>query len=200
MSSTYSQQLFKRFNAIFGAQKMAGMWADMSREEVEAVWNAALRGYPPATIAKATQSLVQAGTGWPPTLPEFVAICRQSMTAAHQAPMLTHTPKSDPDVAQRAIEQASREVAGKAAPPDPLLALPVDETVVGRILAMYRREAAKGRSPNKRWACRLLLAFADGERLSVQQFELSCSALGLAKVECEALVDAWDAARLKAAA
>jgi hypothetical protein len=78
-------RLFSRFAAIFGAQKVGAMWADGDIAEVKGVWAQALSRYQSETIGLALQRLIDGGDGWPPTLPEFVEICRQASLARHNA-------------------------------------------------------------------------------------------------------------------
>jgi len=70
--------LFARFTAFYGSQKVGTMWVDAGMAEVKAVWAEQLARFEPASIAGALQRLVDSGNQWPPTLPEFVELCRQA--------------------------------------------------------------------------------------------------------------------------
>lgn len=84
--AAWVERLFARFTAIYGAQKVAAMWAvadgtDSRRVEeataaVKAEWAQQLGRFNGGTIAVAVQAVIDSGRQWPPTLPEFVAICR----------------------------------------------------------------------------------------------------------------------------
>lgn len=189
MSSTFSEQVFRRFDMLFGAQKMASVWAENEPGEVRKVWDDQLARFTPATIARATQSVIDDGLSWPPTLPEFVARCRSFIEPAHSVLKLPEPPRASIDTAQRMIERARRQLAAVRTQDDPLLAEPITDDIRGRILAIYRDEARRGAKPNKRWACKLLLRFLAGEPMRPQQFEMSCRALKFDKPEADQLAD-----------
>lgn len=82
-------RLFERFTAIFGAQKVAGMWAGAPIAVVKQTWAEQLGRLDPDMVRFGLQRCVDNGLEWPPTLPEFVALCRQPPPiAAHQPAML----------------------------------------------------------------------------------------------------------------
>lgn len=82
-----AERLFRKLAAIYGSQKMAGMWAGIvpadatesvrreAEAEVHATWADALADFHMTAIARAVKDLVREGSAWPPTLPEFVALC-----------------------------------------------------------------------------------------------------------------------------
>ena len=70
------ERLFDRFKVAFGVQKVGAMWQGMEPAEVMAGWGAQLGRFPPDALARALQAVIDSGREWPPTLPEFVAICR----------------------------------------------------------------------------------------------------------------------------
>lgn len=71
-------RLFARFSAMYGTQKVMAMWADSDLDEVKTVWAEALGKYSGESIAGAVRSLIDSGSQWPPTLPEFSEACRVS--------------------------------------------------------------------------------------------------------------------------
>jgi len=82
------ERLFARFAQIFGGQKVAAMWAGVDQAELKAVWGASLGRFGTQTIGRAVQALVEQGTQWPPTLPEFAELCRQYNRPEHQVAAL----------------------------------------------------------------------------------------------------------------
>lgn len=78
-------RLFERLAAIYGVQRVSGMWQSTDVAAVKAIWGEQLGRFQPATISAALQRLVDAGDGWPPTLPEFVEACRQASLGRQQA-------------------------------------------------------------------------------------------------------------------
>ena len=108
----YVDRLFRRFAAFYGSQKVGAMWADMSAEEIaeaKAVWGQALGRFTPASIASALQRLVDSGNGWPPTLPEFVELCRQAAIGRTAAMLYAELPA--PGECRTDVETAKRKVA-----------------------------------------------------------------------------------------
>lgn len=76
-------RLFARFLAFYGAQKVGAMWNGADVAEVKAVWGEQLGRYRPVTIGAALQKLIDSGNQWPPTLPEFVELCRLAAVEKH---------------------------------------------------------------------------------------------------------------------
>lgn len=64
--------------AIYGSQKVGSMWNEADMAEVKELWAEQLGRFKPESIGAALQRLIDSGgNGWPPTLPEFVELCRQ---------------------------------------------------------------------------------------------------------------------------
>lgn len=76
-----AERLFSRLVASYGAQKIGAMWADADMAEVKGTWGRALAKFDPRSIADALEALLASGREWPPTLPEFIALCRQASIA-----------------------------------------------------------------------------------------------------------------------
>ena len=76
LPSAWVDRLFSRFVAMYGSQKVGAMWADADRDEVKGVWADALGRFTGETIAAAVRGLIDSGSQWPPTLPEFSEACR----------------------------------------------------------------------------------------------------------------------------
>lgn len=76
--ASFGDLLFKRFTAIYGTQKVGGMWAGADRREVQDLWTGRLARYKPETIALALDALIDSGKEWPPNLPEFDELCRRT--------------------------------------------------------------------------------------------------------------------------
>jgi len=77
-------RIFERLAAIYGVQRVSAMWHSTDIAAVKALWGEQLGRFQPATISAALQRLVDAGDGWPPTLPEFVESCRQAALGRQQ--------------------------------------------------------------------------------------------------------------------
>jgi hypothetical protein len=77
LPSAAVDRLFARFAAIYGAQKMAGAWGNVDVAERNATWAEGLGRFDLDVIGDAVRELGEDGTGWPPSLPEFAAVCQR---------------------------------------------------------------------------------------------------------------------------
>lgn len=115
-------RLFDRLTAIYGSQKVGAMWVDADMVQVKAAWGHALAKYPPEAIAMALQELPEMPSRWPPTLPEFVTIVRESaeyLRARNAPPLLGHNEQvADPNspVVQEALAELRRFTAARRVP------------------------------------------------------------------------------------
>lgn len=93
------ERIFKRITGIFGSQKVGAMWSDADMAEVKELWAEQLGRFKPESIGAALQRLIDSGgNGWPPTLPEFVELCRQcSVERASQHVALPAPRSQKPD-------------------------------------------------------------------------------------------------------
>tara|TARA_R110000868_G_scaffold390154_2_gene659716 strand:- start:830 stop:1195 length:366 start_codon:yes stop_codon:yes gene_type:complete len=75
-------RIFTRLTGIYGLQKMAGMWGPPEGHAVvHETWQLGLAGVAPESIGGALDHFMRSGSGWPPTLPEFVEACRLAAVA-----------------------------------------------------------------------------------------------------------------------
>lgn len=110
-STPWADRLFERFAALYGHQKLATMFAD-DAGEVRQAWEEQLRRFQPEVLRRAIQALIDAAGEWPPTLPQFVGICRE-FNRPEQS--LALPPPTVTDVA-RAAEQIA-DIASLAVKP-----------------------------------------------------------------------------------
>lgn len=78
-------RLFSRLSAFYGS-KFADLWRGTDLAEVKAVWAEELAGFSGAEIAKGLEGCK--AKEWPPTLPEFLLLCRPKVSLEalfHQA-------------------------------------------------------------------------------------------------------------------
>lgn len=75
LSTQTIESLFARFAAIYGV-KFADQWAGIDQAAVKATWASGLSELRREEIVSGLQSLVRSGRPFPPTLPEFYALCR----------------------------------------------------------------------------------------------------------------------------
>ena len=68
-------------------------------------WANALRGADPEKIKLALERLRDSGKTWPPSLPEFVAMCKPKMAACHQPFLPAPKKKVNKEVANRHLNE-----------------------------------------------------------------------------------------------
>jgi hypothetical protein len=79
--SGWIDRLFERLAALYGRHWLE-MWADIPMADVKDAWASALAGISGERVAAALKALGK----FPPTLPEFVSLCKPAATpAAHRA-------------------------------------------------------------------------------------------------------------------
>lgn len=104
------ESLLARMLAIYG-QKFRSQWADVPAESMRKTWAVALGRFDRERIKWALDQMI-ATCPWPPTLPEFAALCRQ---APRDEPVKLPAPDVTPSVieARQAEAQAiAARVAG----------------------------------------------------------------------------------------
>jgi hypothetical protein len=100
-------RLFSRFIAIYGAQKTATAWGNGDATERALVWHQALSKYPMTTVGDALRELAEIGTGWPPTLPEFVALVKTKLPQPMHMKALPVPDRTKDEIAAGAAQMAS---------------------------------------------------------------------------------------------
>lgn len=105
-------RLFGRFIAIYGAQKTATAWGNGDAHERALVWHQALSKYPMTVVGDALRDLAETGTGWPPTLPEFVQMVREQLPRPEHKPVLPPPARTTEDIAagSRQVQELVRSV------------------------------------------------------------------------------------------
>lgn len=102
------EALFKRFSVMYGS-KWSAMWADVPMADVMDAWQEDLRGINGDQVKRALEHC-KSHCPFPPTLPEFLSICRQFRVAPQNVPYLpAPVSRMPPEIA----EQLQAFVAGK---------------------------------------------------------------------------------------
>lgn len=70
-------QLFDRFSLLYGA-RMANMWEGLNPDRIKQAWRQELAEFDADIIVRAAGMLKEKEKVFPPTLPEFAALCRQT--------------------------------------------------------------------------------------------------------------------------
>jgi hypothetical protein len=108
LPSEWIDRLFARFGAMYGAQ-WAEKWRGFDIDEVKATWAEDLDGVTGEQLRKALEH-VKGNCAFPPSLPEFVGVCRQFRVERQNVPYLpAPVSRMPPEIA----EQLKAFVEGK---------------------------------------------------------------------------------------
>ena len=105
LPDAWIEKLFQKFEDFYGA-KWAAQYGDFPRERVKRTWAEELGGFSGESIAKALDA--QKSGKFPPTLPEFIELCRDAARriGTSSAPALTH--KQTPEEVEHQRVMAKR--------------------------------------------------------------------------------------------
>ena len=114
LQSELIDRLFVRLSAMYG-MRFTDMWRGTDIAEVKRVWADALGMFIAEQIASALRTLTKDHT-FPPTLPEFVSLCRKTteklpyeLEKAPRVPMLpSNHPSATADARERCMETVAR--------------------------------------------------------------------------------------------
>lgn len=116
LPDSWVESLLARMLATYG-QKFRSQWADVPPETLREAWAVALGRFDGERIKWALEQMI-ATCPWPPTLPEFAALCRQ---APRDEPAKLPAPEVPPSViearqaeAQAIAARVAGNVPGKA--------------------------------------------------------------------------------------
>lgn len=115
LPDAWIEKLFQRFEDYYGA-KWAAQYGSFPRERVKRTWAEELAGFSakPERIASALSA--QKSSPFPPTLPEFLGLCREALRRIGDdvKPALTHKPtRADHERALAAINTAARAITNR---------------------------------------------------------------------------------------
>jgi hypothetical protein len=106
LPDAWVRRLFERFAELYGAQKVAAMWGDVGTDRLVPVWAETLGKFDAATLAAAVKAMPEREAMWPPTLPEFVALCREQQVRPEHRRALPVPKRSDAEIAAGAEQMA----------------------------------------------------------------------------------------------
>ena len=109
LPTAWINRLFQRFDVMYG-KHWREMWADVPMADVMDAWSSALVGVKGEQIATALKAC---GT-FPPTLPEFVALCKPPSTPpAHRlflpSPQLDQSKREIPAAVKAELDATAKE-------------------------------------------------------------------------------------------
>lgn len=103
-------RLFDRFRAMYG-NKASIMWGEVDPTILVQTWRTELAGIAPDDIRVALESMKTAYTDFPPTLPQFMALCRDARRNRRSLVALLPDKSRDPD-GMRKLEAMGESLAG----------------------------------------------------------------------------------------
>ncbi len=113
LPGAWIEKLFQKFEDFYGA-KWAAQYGNFPRERVKRTWAEELSGFSdtPSAIGKALDA--QKSSAFPPTLPEFLALCREAAKRIWHAtvPALPHVPTAEERDHQREMSLRLGEAVG----------------------------------------------------------------------------------------
>lgn len=115
-SDELGMRLISRFRQMFGAQKVDAVFGDQDMADVVSLWGKACLRFENPTLGRAMDDLLASGRQWPPTLPEWVEMCRQASLgrAAANGPALPApgNGETDRETARANLERIKQMLAG----------------------------------------------------------------------------------------
>jgi len=106
--NAYFNRMMRHFTTLFGAQKVASIFGGSPEDQraTADAWEAQLRSIPPETIKRALDAITANPPSWPPSLAEWIVLCRDFSRVEHRAAALP-PPK--------VITEAGKEIAQELA-------------------------------------------------------------------------------------
>lgn len=114
LPDSWIERLFQKFEDWYGA-KWAAQYGDFPRERVKATWAEELGGFATQGDAIAQAINAQKNSPFPPTLPEFLVLCREAAKRignGAKVPALTHVRTADEREHQREMSQRIGQAIG----------------------------------------------------------------------------------------
>ena len=107
---SYCERLIDRFGLLWGKQKVLSNFGKTPEEidQAKAAWEAQLRSVPTDTIRMVLDHLQRDPPDWPPSLAQWIQLCKQFRVAEHQVAALPPPKEITPEgkaIIQGAVEQ-----------------------------------------------------------------------------------------------
>jgi hypothetical protein len=114
---TRIDRLFDKLKALYGSQFLA-KWADVDPVELHRIWTAALERYTGEEIAGALGGVLES-CQFPPSLPEFVALCSKAKQARAPIQPAFHLPAPDTSADGKAAREKAAALLRSVGNPQP---------------------------------------------------------------------------------
>jgi hypothetical protein len=107
---SYCERLIDRFGLLWGKQKVLSNFGKTPEEidQAKAAWEAQLRSVPPDTIRMVLDHLQRDPPDWPPSLAQWIQLCKQFRAAEHKPAALPPPKQVTPEgkaIIQDAVSQ-----------------------------------------------------------------------------------------------
>jgi len=104
---SYCERLIDRFGVLWGRQKVVAQFGSTKDEidDTKAAWENQLRSVSPETIQRVLKHLQSDPPAWPPSLAEWISLCRQFNAVEHR-PALPPPPREVTDEGKQLIADA----------------------------------------------------------------------------------------------
>ena len=104
---SYCERLIDRFGLLWGKQKVLSNFGKTAEEidQAKATWEAQLRSVPADTIRMVLDHLQRDPPDWPPSLAQWIQLCKQFRAAEHK-PAALPPPKQITEAGREIIESA----------------------------------------------------------------------------------------------
>jgi hypothetical protein len=104
---SYAERLIDRFGLLWGRQKVLAAFGSSKSEidDMKAAWEAQLRSVPLETIKRALAHLQNDPPAWPPSLAEWISLCKQFRRVEHM-PALPPPPVEVSEEGKQKINEA----------------------------------------------------------------------------------------------
>lgn len=115
LPDAWIEKLFQKFEDYYGA-KWAAQYGSFPRERVKRTWSEELAGFAAKPECVASALSAQKSNPFPPTLPEFLGLCREALRRIGDdvKPMLAHKPTADDRAKVLAmINKAANSITGR---------------------------------------------------------------------------------------
>lgn len=95
------EDVFSMLAAMYGS-RLSQMWKDCDPMTVKSVWSSRLKGQDEVDIGAALEACMTALPSYPPTLPEFLGLCRDARSKRTAKVQKITGPREAPDPAAMA--------------------------------------------------------------------------------------------------
>jgi hypothetical protein len=104
---SYCERLIDRFGVLWGRQKVVAQFGTTKAEidDTKAAWENQLRSVSPDTIQRVLRHLQSDPPAWPPSLAEWISLCKQFNAVEHRI-ALPPPPKQVTDEGKQLIAEA----------------------------------------------------------------------------------------------